>query len=152
MKQRMVWIDTLRVLAALAVVWLHVAVGVVQDHPSAASVSWWIGNVADSMSRWCVPIFVMITGYLLLSRPGDSLKKFYARRFSRIIIPLVFWTMFYLGLTFLLSQPSITAAVKSIIAGTPLLDRSTIAAAAQSVIAGTPFFTCGISICCWACI
>jgi surface polysaccharide O-acyltransferase-like enzyme len=119
MKHRMYWIDCSRVLAAFAVVWLHISAGFVVDHPSTASWSWWIGNVADSMSRWSVPFFVMITGYLLLSRPCDSLKEFYVRRFSRIMIPLVFWTVFYLGLDFLLGPMTIMAASKLVIAGIP---------------------------------
>jgi surface polysaccharide O-acyltransferase-like enzyme len=90
-------LDLLRILAAFAVVWLHVSAEVVTLNPSVYDAQWWSGNVADSFSRWCVPVFVMISGALLLAKPLNmSLSTFYQRRLMRIVIPLVFWTVFYL--------------------------------------------------------
>lgn len=89
------WIDLSRIAAAFAVVCLHVSAGIVAQAPFG-SFSWWCGNVADSAMRWSVPVFVMISGILLL-RPekSESLGGFYGRRLRRILIPTVFWTIVF---------------------------------------------------------
>lgn len=88
--------DLLRIAAAFAVVWLHAAAGPTQN-PDWQSAEWWTGNVADALSRWCVPVFIMISGALLLSQPLEQDPwRFYRRRATRLLVPLVFWTAFYL--------------------------------------------------------
>lgn len=89
-------LDRGRVAAAIAVVWLHVAAAVVGRGMGAETSVWWFGNVADAAARWCVPVFVMISGALLLDgEPARSLTSFYRRRASRLLPPLAFWTVFY---------------------------------------------------------
>lgn len=93
------WVDGTRSLAALAVVALHVAAGAVTDRELLGSPEWWVANLVDSATRWCVPVFVMLSGALLL-HPGsenESWSTFYRRRFVRILVPLFFWSIFYLG-------------------------------------------------------
>jgi len=92
----MIWLDNSRILAIFAVVVLHAAVTPVADAP-LGSAYWWAGNVADAFSRWCVPVFVMISGALLLA-PGktESAGTFYRKRIARILVPFLFWSAFYL--------------------------------------------------------
>ncbi|MGE5385070.1 MAG: acyltransferase [Betaproteobacteria bacterium] len=119
-QQRDFQLDFLRIAAVFAVVWLHVAAGPAQN-PDWQSAEWWTGNVADALSRWCVPVFVMISGALLLAPGADADPiRFYRRRAARLLVPLVFWTAFYLALRFYI-DPRFTAeaAVSSVIAGTP---------------------------------
>lgn len=86
------WVDISRMAAAFAVVCLHVSAGVVAQ-AGFRSPSWWLGNLADSASRWSVPVFVMISGILLLhSDKSESLRGFYGKRLQRILIPTIFWT------------------------------------------------------------
>ena len=61
-------LDVARSASAIAVVWLHVASEVLVADPSVTSLNWWIGNAADSLSRWCVPVFVMLSGALLIPK------------------------------------------------------------------------------------
>lgn len=91
-------LDHLRSLAALAVVCLHVAAGVVVRHPDVHSLAWWAGNVADAASRWCVPVFVMISGALLLghSPHAQSPLAFLRHRYGRLLLPIMFWSALYL--------------------------------------------------------
>ena len=94
----LLWIEQARGAAALAVVILHVSAGVVRGVSDVTSAAWWIGNIVDSAMRWCVPVFVMISGALLLD-PAKSLgsfSTFYSRRASRIGWPLVFWSALFL--------------------------------------------------------
>ncbi|QDJ51773.1 acyltransferase [Bordetella hinzii] len=90
-------LDAARWLAAFAVVMLHSAAQTVSDPAIYASQGWLVANLYDSAVRWCVPVFVMISGALLLD-PRRSLppREFYQRRLARIQAPLVFWTLFYL--------------------------------------------------------
>jgi surface polysaccharide O-acyltransferase-like enzyme len=94
------WLDLLRVAAALAVVILHVSAEPVVFVRDRDSPLWHAGNVFDSLSRWCIGVFIMVSGALLLDparreSPGD----FYAKRARRIVVPILFWSTAYLGLT-----------------------------------------------------
>ena len=92
----MLWLDQSRIIAIFAVVLLHVAADVVTDMPLGSSY-WWVGNVIDACVRWCVPIFVMISGALLLDpAKQESLQSFYTKRVSRVVWPLIFWSAFYM--------------------------------------------------------
>ena len=73
------------------VVLLHVSSGLfmTMDH------KWWAGNFYDSLTRPCVPLFLMISGATLLPR-DEPLQLFFRKRFVRIIPPLLFWSLFYL--------------------------------------------------------
>ncbi|MDQ8033804.1 MAG: acyltransferase family protein [Bordetella sp.] len=90
-------LDAARWLAALAVVLLHSAASIVSEPANYGSNAWLAANLYDSAARWCVPVFVMVSGALLLdgSRPQDA-RLFYSRRVARICAPLLFWTLFYL--------------------------------------------------------
>lgn len=90
-------LDAARWLAALAVVLLHSAASIVSEPANYGSNAWLAANLYDSAARWCVPVFVMVSGALLLdgSRPQDA-RSFYSRRVARICAPLMFWTVFFL--------------------------------------------------------
>ena len=85
-------IDTARIGACFMVVLLHVAAVEFHDFDER----WWASNFYDSFTRACVPVFLMITGVLLLNRQ-EGLPAFFRKRFSRVLPPLIFWSLFYLG-------------------------------------------------------
>ena len=88
--------DILRIAAAAAVICLHVAAGVVLN-PGDTLPEWWAGAIADAASRWAVPVFVMISGALLLGdRRRATAAEFYSRRAARLVPPLIFWSVVYL--------------------------------------------------------
>lgn len=97
-----VWIDNSRIVAVIAVIFLHASAGRVSTINDIDSISWWISNIFDSLVMWCVPVFVMISGSLLLNiTKEESLSTFYRKRISRILIPLLFWSAFYMGIDLL---------------------------------------------------
>jgi surface polysaccharide O-acyltransferase-like enzyme len=117
---REAWIEWGRVLAILAVIAIHVASPLVTrtDHPA----SWWFGNVIESLTRWCVPLFVMISGGLLLGSPRTAeVGSFYRRRLLRLGPPLVFWVAFYLIFGHLVAgvPRDLLGALRSIALGRP---------------------------------
>lgn len=88
------WLDNLRVIATISVVLLHVAAPLLYRYPNFDASNWLIANLYDSLVRFCVPVFVMITGALLLKKQyqlADYLKK----RVARIIYPFLFWITIY---------------------------------------------------------
>lgn len=97
---RLAQLDAARWIAALAVVLLHCAAVPVSSTEPYGTAGWVSANLYDSAVRWCVPVFVMISGALLLApaRP-EGIPRFYLRRSARILLPLVFWTVFYLAWT-----------------------------------------------------
>ena len=61
------------------------------------SALWWSGHSLCLVLQWCVPLFIMISGALLLheSRSRETGASFYRKRVRRIALPLVFWTGLY---------------------------------------------------------
>ncbi|MFT4294067.1 MAG: acyltransferase family protein [Micropruina sp.] len=94
-RTRLAYVDRLRVAAAAAVVLVHVsAVGWYALPP--ASVDWQVANVYGSVSRWCVPIFFMISGVLFLApQRTDAPKKIWRHYISRLFVMYVFWSSTY---------------------------------------------------------
>ncbi|WP_442951990.1 acyltransferase [Orrella sp. JC864] len=102
---RLARLDAARWIAALAVVLLHCAAVPVSGSEPYGSPGWVSANLYDSAVRWCVPVFVMISGALLLAPARrEGLPRFYMRRTARILLPLAFWTLFYLGWSALLER------------------------------------------------
>lgn len=95
--RRSEWIDHLRLAAAFAVVWIHVAGPILRDAEVAHDLQWWIAIIGNAAMRWCVPAFVMLSGMLLIPRAGEGNEWiFYRRRASRVLLPTLFWTGLYL--------------------------------------------------------
>jgi len=94
------WVDHARILAALAVVSVHVASGVLAKEDASGGSNWWAAMLVYSSGRWCVAVFVMLSGYLLLASDhaaAEPMERFYRKRASRLLVPLVFWSLFYSG-------------------------------------------------------
>lgn len=89
-KQRLVFCDVLRVLAMSLIVLIHASIPFVRDMRLDGTVSWYVLLLLTVLVSWSVPAFLMLSGFLLLTReepPGE----FFRRRASRVLIPAVFW-------------------------------------------------------------
>ena len=87
-----VGVELIRVVACFMVVLLHVAASGFHDFADA----WWPSNFHDAFTRVCVPLFLMITGALLLGRQ-EPLSRLLRGRVLRLLPPLLFWSLFYVG-------------------------------------------------------
>lgn len=106
---RLIHADVLRLTAMLAVVVLHVSARALVKAPAYGEL-WWAGNVCDSLSRWSVPVFVMLSGALLLGSPRpEPVLSFMRRRFGKILIPLLGWGAIYLSFRVLILHESLGA-------------------------------------------
>jgi len=91
---RKVYIDYLRVAAVLAVIVIHVTVKLYNKFGEIDQISWWLSNFLNSASRFAVPLFVMISGAVLLGKPMST-ADFYRKRAVRLLPAIVFWTIVY---------------------------------------------------------
>lgn len=83
------WIDLLRCMACFFVVASHCSDPFLfTDNHSDFVGGWAIGSIV----RCSVPLFVMMSGVLLLPT-SLSLGNFYTKRVKRLAIPLVFWSV-----------------------------------------------------------
>lgn len=93
MTDRTVYFDYLRVFAAFAIMIIHISA---QNWytTDVNSFEWQVFNFFDSIARWGVPIFVMISGSLFLGRE-ISLKKMYSKYIFRLAISFLVWAVIY---------------------------------------------------------
>lgn len=94
--EKLEWIDSLRVLATFSVIILHVACSILYQYGSISNLDWWVGNIYDSSVRFCVPIFLMISGTLILSKTYESIGEYLRKRVLRILFPFLFWSIIYI--------------------------------------------------------
>ncbi len=92
MKKREIWLDGLRVLAAFLVIVNHTNSDVFQA-VTPANGTWWLSIAWYALCKIAVPLFVMISGAVLLGRE-DSYRKCLAR-FGRIIAALLGFSYLY---------------------------------------------------------
>lgn len=95
-QETILWIDLIRVIAIFLVVMIHVSGQVTNLWGKIPNDQWIIGDIYGGIARIAVPLFFMISGYLLLPR-SESLGVFYYKRMTRILIPFVVWSLIYLG-------------------------------------------------------
>lgn len=94
MKQKYVFLDYARVAACMAVVSIHTISSNVASMTKVPFFIWWIDSIIDAMVVWVVPLFVMISGALLLGRQ-ERVGTFFRKRFLSVIIPTIFWVIIY---------------------------------------------------------
>lgn len=88
------WINNLRVIATISVIFLHVAAELPTLYSKIPDDKWWVGNFYDSAVRFCVPLFLMISGALLLGKKINTIE-FIKKRFIRVLLPFLFWSIIY---------------------------------------------------------
>ena len=97
MEQRQLYLDLLRIISIFAVITLHVAASIAGNFSKVPPDHWMVANIIDSITRFCVPVFFMISGALVL---GDNrnyqFSYLFRKRILRILIPFIIWSLFYL--------------------------------------------------------
>ena len=91
--KRLYYLDVLRIIGTIAVIIIHVSAQNF-NNVSVLSNEWNIFNIYDSLVRWGVPIFVMISGTLFLQKDFEIIK-IYHKYLLRLIIAFIFWSIIY---------------------------------------------------------
>ena len=85
-KPRIIWVDFLRVVGSFLVVLSHVDGW--GGNPS------WASTFYTIISRNAVPLFFMVSGFLLLSKQ-ESIYSFLKKRAWKILIPFFAWSIYF---------------------------------------------------------
>ncbi len=88
------YFDTLRILATVAVILIHVSSPVMNMNFGRNTEFWLIGVVLNNFVRFAVPLFLVLSGATLLTKQY-KLIDFYKKRLSRVFIPMLFWLPAY---------------------------------------------------------
>jgi len=95
------WLNLARLLGALAVIVVHLSDPIVRSQSPLDSGNWTAAACWSALSRWCVPIFILVSGTLLVEKlRHESITVFYKKRFFRIFVPYLFWSAAYLALRY----------------------------------------------------
>jgi surface polysaccharide O-acyltransferase-like enzyme len=110
-------VDLIRSLAIIGVIFLHATNDLTPDSMSSFEVFRWITvDVYQSIARIGVPLFVMLSGALLLQpSKNDSLSSFFKKRWDRIGLPFFFWGALYFVWLYFADNKAIT--VSSVVQG-----------------------------------
>lgn len=95
-QQHIVWLDVVRFIAMFTVVACHCTDPFnfyPGTAPDIAQIKLW-GALYGALLRPCVPLFVMITGALLLPVRGEA-SVFYKKRILRVLWPFLIWSVIY---------------------------------------------------------
>ena len=109
-KTRIEWIDLVRAIAILTVLYIHSVDGIYIISSDAIVNMTLTSRIFQHASlfigRIGVPFFLMITGYLLLDRAYDDekVKKFWNKNCKTLIIVTVLWAVIYAISLFLISN------------------------------------------------
>ncbi len=90
-KAHIFYFDYLRILAAFFVIFMHVASGPLARGINAG----WHGlNILTSLAFISVPLFFMMSGYLILSsEKTENVSVLFRHRLPRLVLPLIFWSI-----------------------------------------------------------
>ena len=93
---RIVWLDVIRCVAMIMVIGVH-CIDPFYISPTMRAIpeyTHWAA-IYGSLLRPSVPLFVMMTGLLLLPVKKQPLGKFYKKRIYRVLFPFLIWSELY---------------------------------------------------------
>ena len=91
--ERYIYIDFLKVVVIFAVVLAHVSISLAAWEKNGQHFE--LFTYINSTTRFNVPLFILCSGAMILRKPVDDIREFYVKRFSRVVIPFLFWSIFY---------------------------------------------------------
>ncbi len=94
--EKILYLEMIRIVAIFSVILLHCNSEFFTNTTLFHTKIWWFTDVINAISRFGVPLFFMISGYLLLSSPtADNFASFYKKRFFKILPPFLIWSFIY---------------------------------------------------------
>lgn len=94
-KERIIYLDILRIISCISIIAIHVAAHN-YDTTTPSSYEWNVFNIYQSATRWAGPMFMLISGAIFLDNNREiSIKKIYTKNILKLIITAIFWATFY---------------------------------------------------------
>ena len=91
--KRIVYLDFLKVIAIFLMVANHCVDNVTPLERAQPWYNLW-GSVYNSFTRPAIPLFMMVTGILLLPIRME-MSEFYKKKITRVLMPFFFWSVLY---------------------------------------------------------
>lgn len=91
--KRIIWLDFVKFIAISMMIAVHCTDNVTPTERSEAWYNLW-GSFYGSFMRPAIPLFVMVTGALLLP-VKENISTFYTKRLTRLVIPFIVWSVLY---------------------------------------------------------
>lgn len=91
-----IWADTLRVFTTFFVILYHICCIYLDQYGKIPNKTWWFFCFCNTIVMCSVPVFVMLSGALILQKEY-LLTDFLKKRFSRILLPFIFWSAVYIA-------------------------------------------------------
>ncbi len=96
-QQHLDWADFARVASMFGVILIHSCGAFFYLYGAIPIGDWLSANFLDSLMRCTVPLFVMLSGALLLKPSAQLVNPFkLAQRISKVLFPLIVWSFIYL--------------------------------------------------------
>lgn len=101
--------DLIRTLAIFLVILLHASNATLTLTPVSSS-AWWTGVVYKSLALSCVPLFILLSGALLLqpAKLNEPIRVFLKKRLSRLGLAFAFWSAVYTAWAFYILHAPVT--------------------------------------------
>lgn len=110
---RIIFLDYLRVIACFMVVMVHACEFYYCNEAGAILANdtdrLWV-SLIDGAFRQSVPLFVMASSFLLVPLTTDA-TTFFKRRFSRVLVPFIVWSLLYAAVPLILVGYAFTAGL-----------------------------------------
>ena len=100
-KQRIIYLDVIRILACCMIVLMH------SPHPKAGNPGALFVPLSFITAAG-IGLFFMVSGALLLPIKTDT-SSFLKKRFGKIVGPLLFWTLFYIGVSIISREKPVSS-------------------------------------------
>ena len=94
MTERINWIDTTRIIAIFAVLANHSLARYIWEWGQIPYTDWVIAAFSGAVIRFAVPVFIILSGYLLLDKQENT-YLFFRNRLHKVVIPLLAWSVIY---------------------------------------------------------
>ena len=94
--RRIPYLDAVRVFAMVLVVLLHSSAPLMMNFSGSTLHRWIIVDIYHSLTRIGVPLFVMVSGALLLGKDHDGPFGLPAKNILRVFVPFVLWSAVYI--------------------------------------------------------
>ena len=91
--KRIIWLDFVKFIAISMMIAVHCTDNVTPTERSEAWYNLW-GSFYGSFMRPAIPLFVTVTGALLLP-VKENISTFYTKRLTRLVIPFIVWSVLY---------------------------------------------------------
>ena len=105
-KKRIIYLDVIRIFACCMIVLMH------SPHPNAGNPGALLVPLSFITAAG-IGLFFMVSGALLLPVKTDT-SSFLKKRLGKIVGPLIFWTLFYLGVSIVSGEKSVSSLPHSL--------------------------------------